>query len=95
MCVCVFWAQVRETTGAQQKQSPYYEDLLKAQESAQAGSVGLWNKVRPARAAAAEAESSKSNYEEMLCMAFHTAQDVTLWDAVCGTSVLACSPFQD
>jgi endonuclease YncB( thermonuclease family) len=38
--------QVRETTGAQQKQSPYYEELLKAQEAAQGANLGLWNKVR-------------------------------------------------
>lgn len=38
--------QVRETTGgAQQKQSPYYEELVKAQESAQNGQLGLWNKA--------------------------------------------------
>lgn len=48
-CCCHTWPvhrQVRETTGAaQQKQSPYYEELLKAQESAQNGQLGLWNKV--------------------------------------------------
>lgn len=38
--------QVRETTGAQQKQSPYYEELVKAQEAAQGAGLGLWNKVR-------------------------------------------------
>jgi endonuclease YncB( thermonuclease family) len=37
--------QVRETTGAQQKQSPYYEELIKAQEAAQHAGLGLWNKV--------------------------------------------------
>jgi endonuclease YncB( thermonuclease family) len=40
--------QVRESTGTQQqKQSPYIEELLKAQEAAQGANLGLWNKVRP------------------------------------------------
>ncbi|KAF8068404.1 elongation factor G [Scenedesmus sp. PABB004] len=39
------WAKVRESGGgAAQKQSPYYDDLVKAQEAAQAGGKGLWNK---------------------------------------------------
>jgi hypothetical protein len=47
-CVCpaCSLSQVRETTGAQQKQSPYYEELVKAQEAAQNAGLGLWNKVR-------------------------------------------------
>ncbi len=36
------WAKVR-AIGAQQ--SPYIEELKKAEESAQAGGVGLWSKV--------------------------------------------------
>lgn len=38
--------QVRESTGPNSKQSPFYEDLLKAQEAAQAANKGLWTKVR-------------------------------------------------
>jgi endonuclease YncB( thermonuclease family) len=37
--------QVRESQGANTKQSPFYEELLKAQEAAQAGHKGLWTKV--------------------------------------------------
>lgn len=44
VAVCM---QVRESSGANSKQSPFYEDLLKAQEAAQAGNKGLWTKVRP------------------------------------------------
>lgn len=40
--------QVREATGANSKQSPFIEDLLKAQEAAQAAGKGLWTKVRRA-----------------------------------------------
>jgi endonuclease YncB( thermonuclease family) len=36
---------VREATGPNSKNSPFYEDLLKAQEAAQAGNKGLWTKV--------------------------------------------------
>lgn len=38
-------AQVRESTGPNSKNSPFYEELLKAQEAAQAGNRGLWTKV--------------------------------------------------
>lgn len=37
--------QVREATGPNSKNSPFYEELLKAQEAAQAGNKGLWTKV--------------------------------------------------
>lgn len=40
-----FCHQVRESQGANTKQSPFYEELLKAQEAAQAGHKGLWTKV--------------------------------------------------
>lgn len=39
--------QVRESTGPNSKQSPFYEELMKAQEAAQGSNKGLWTKVRP------------------------------------------------
>jgi hypothetical protein len=43
------WAKVRAPGG---QQSPYYEDLVKAQEAAEAKAVGLHTKVRNRRAVA-------------------------------------------
>lgn len=50
MCNCACAAartcQVRESTGPNSKQSPFIEELLKAQEAAQSSNKGLWTKVR-------------------------------------------------
>jgi hypothetical protein len=42
---CGVYAQVRESTGPSTKNSPFMEDLLKAQEAAQSANKGLWTKV--------------------------------------------------
>eukprot|EP00878_Enallax_costatus_P006933 GHUV01007265.1.p1 GENE.GHUV01007265.1~~GHUV01007265.1.p1 ORF type:complete len:560 (+),score=208.13 GHUV01007265.1:80-1759(+) len=60
------WAKVREVTGGpQQKQSPYIEELLKAQEAAQNGQLGLWNKDPSAIAASLGAIPTPDEFNAM------------------------------